>query len=130
MSLGEDFDFRQKLNNSTSIYELVNEVASKARKLAEDTDNVILHSESLSYICRELNIDMSQFKRLTDYEERYLREQFCYIDDPAVKDSVRESFKRSKESGKLTFVYCDVASKSKRSRIRVITRMLYYTLVR
>ena len=130
MSLGEDFDFRQKLNNSTSIYELVNEVASKARKLAEDTDNVILHSESLSYICRELDIDMSQFKRLTDYEERYLREQFCYIDDPAVKDSVRESFKRSKESGKLTFVYCDVASKSKRSRIRVITRMLYYTLVR
>lgn len=130
MSLGEDFNFRQKLNNSTSIYELVNEVASKARKLAEDTDNVILHSESLSYICRELDIDMSQFKRLTDYEERYLREQFCYIDDPAVKDSVRESFKRSKESGKLTFVYCDVASKSKRSRIRVITRMLYYTLVR
>ena len=130
MSLGEDFDFRQKLNNSTSIYELVNEVASKARKLAEDTDNVILHSESLSYICRELDIDMSQFKRLTDYEERYLREQFCYIDDPAVKDSVRESFKRSKESGKLTFVYCDVASRSKRSRIRVITRMLYYTLVR
>lgn len=130
MSLGEDFDFRQKLNNSTSIYELVNEVASKARKLAEDTDNVILHSESLSYICRELDIDMSQFKRLTDYEERYLREQFCYIDDPAVKDSVSESFKRSKESGKLTFVYCDVASKSKRSRIRVITRMLYYTLVR
>lgn len=130
MSLGEDFDFRQKLNNSTSIYELVNEVASKARKLAEDTDNVILHSESLSYICRELNIDLSQFKRITDYEERYLREQFCYIDDPAVKDSVRESFKRSKESGKLTFVYCDVASKSKRSRIRVITRMLYYTLVR
>lgn len=130
MSLGEDFDFRQKLNNSASIYELVNEVASKARKLAEDTDNVILHSESLSYICRELDIDMSQFKRLTDYEERYLREQFCYIDDPAVKDSVRESFKRSKESGKLTFVYCDVASKSKRSRIRVITRMLYYTLVR
>lgn len=130
MSLGDDFDFRQKLNNSTSIYELVNEVASKARKLAEDTDNVILHSESLSYICRELDIDMSQFKRLTDYEERYIREQFCYIDDPAVKDSVRESFKRSKESGKLTFVYCDVASKSKRSRIRVITRMLYYTLVR
>lgn len=130
MSLGEDFDFRQKLNNSTSIYALVNEVASKARKLAEDTDNVILHSESLSYICRELDIDMSQFKRLTDYEERYIREQFCYIDDPAVKDSVRESFKRSKESGKLTFVYCDVASKSKRSRIRVITRMLYYTLVR
>ena len=130
MSLGEDFDFRQKLNNSTSIYELVNEVASKARKLAEDTDNVILHSESLSYICRELDIDMSQFKRLTDYEERYLREQFCYIDDPSVKDSVRESFKRSKESGKLAFVYCDVASKSKRSRIRVITRMLYYTLVR
>jgi hypothetical protein len=130
MSLGDDFDFRQKLNNSTSIYELVNEVASKARKLAEDTDNVILHSESLSYICRELDIDLSQFKRLTDYEERYLREQFCYIDDPAVKDSVRESFKRSKESGKLTFVYCDVASKSKRSRIRVITRMLYYTLVR
>ena len=130
MSLHEDLEFRKKLDSSTSIYELVRKTAEKARQLSEDTNNAILHSEALSYICRELEIDMAQFKRISDYEERYIREQFCYIDDQAVKDSVRESFKRSKELGKLTFVYLNVSSKSKRSRIRVITRMLYYTLVR
>ena len=130
MSLHEDLEFRQKLDHSTSIYELVRNVAENARKLSEDTNNAILHSEALSYICRELEIDMSQFRKISDYEERYIREQFCYIDDPAVKDSVRESFKRSKESGKLTFVYLNVSSKSKKARIRVLSRMLYYTLVR
>ena len=130
MSLKEDSVFLDQLNQSTSVYAMVLGVAQKARKLAEDSGNALTHKEALTYAARGIEVDMDQFSEINAFERNYIHEQFCYIDDPDIKASVLESFKKSKKSKSLRFVYMNITGKSKMARVRVLTRMLFYKLLK
>lgn len=130
MSLREDYDFLERMNSSGCVYDVVFSTAQKARKLSEDSYNAIPHKDSLTYIARGIKVDLEQFSNITDYETKYINEQFCYIDDDSVKESVMESFRRSKQTRSLRFVYKNITSHPKMARVRVLTRMLYYSLLK
>lgn len=130
MSLKEDAVFLDRLNSSDNIYGMVFTVSQQARKLAEDSGNALTHKEALTCASRGIEVDMSKFSEVNDFETRYIREQFCYIDDMDVKKSVMESFKQSKKAKSLRFVYIGITSKSKMARVRVLTRMFFYKLLK
>lgn len=130
MSFGDDFGFLENMNNSGAVFDVVFNTAQKARKLSEDAYNAIPHKDALTYIARGIKVDPSEFTNVTDYETRYIKEQFCYIDDESVKESVMESFRRSKQSHSLRFVYINISSRPKMARIRVLTRMIYDALLK
>ena len=130
MSLREDFEFLEKMNQSGSVYDVVYITSQKARKLSEDAYNAIPHKDAITYISRGIEVDPKQYSNVTDYESRFIKEQFCYIDDEDVKASVLESFKRSKQTRSLRFVYINISSHSKMARVRVLTRMLYHNLLK
>ncbi len=130
MSLKDDAVFLDQMNQSSSVFEMVFNVSQQARKLAEDSGNVLTHKEALTYAARGIKVDMEQFSAVNDFETKYINEQFCYIDDHDIKKSVMESFRKSKKSKSLRFVYIGITSKSKMARVRVLTRMLYYKLLK
>ena len=130
MSLREDFEFLEKMNQSGSVYDVVYITSQKARKLSEAAYNAIPHKDAITYVSRGIEVDPKQYSNVTDFESRYINEQFCYIDDEDVKASVLESFKRSKQTRSIRFVYINISSHSKMARVRVLTRMLYHELLK
>ena len=80
MSLGDDFDFRRNLEYSSDQYNLVKQLQSKARKMAESYDNRILHSEAITHVVHDTIPDIGYVYE-DEYEAYQMKEMFCYIDD-------------------------------------------------
>lgn len=129
MSLGDDFDFRRNLEYSSDQYNLVKQLQSKARKMAESYDNRIFHSEAITHVVHDTIPDIGYVYE-DEYEAYQMKEMFCYIDDKSVCDAVYDSFYESKAKNKLQYVYNDIIDENVRARVRILTRQLWYSLVK
>lgn len=129
MSLKDDEGFRRYLETADNPYDEVMQVASKARELSALYNNKILHSEAITSIIHGTQPDIQcLFDIESEFESRYIREVFCYIDDKELCDAVYDSFYASKEKNNLIYVYNSISEPDRRVRIRVLTRMLWYKL--
>lgn len=129
MSLKDDEGFRRYLETADNPYDEVMQVASKARELSALYNNKILHSEAITSIIHGTQPDIQcLFDIESEFESRYIREVFCYIDDKELCDAVYDSFYASKEKNNLIYVYNSISEPDRRARIRVLTRMLWYKL--
>lgn len=129
MSLRDDEGFRRYLETADNPYNEVMQVASKARELSALYNNKILHSEAITSIIHGTQPDIQcLFDIDSEFESRYIREIFCYIDDKELCDAVYDSFYASKEKNNLIYVYNSISEPDRRARIRVLTRMLWYKL--
>ena len=129
MSLKDDEGFRRYLETADNPYNEVMQVASKARELSALYNNKILHSEAITSIIHGTQPDIQcLFDIESEFESRYIREVFCYIDDKELCDAVYDSFYASKEKNNLIYVYNSISEPDRRARIRVLTRMLWYKL--
>ena len=54
---------------------------------------------------------------------------FCYIADKEVCNAVYDSYYDSKKQTHLIYVYNSIQDEPRRARVRVLTRMLWYTLI-
>lgn len=129
MSLKDDMGFRRYLETADNPYAEVIQVVSKARELSALYNNRILHSEAITSAIHGTQPDIQCLLDIeSEFESRYIREVFCYIDDKELCDAVYDSFYASREKNNLIYVYNSIAEPDRRARIRVLTRMLWYKL--
>ena len=97
----ECFDAITKQFNGNK-YAALSYVQRKARNYLNETDNIILDSEAVTWALRGERPEIadrqtySQVKRR--YADSYIEEVLCYVDDLEVKRSVRKSIKASRHN--------------------------------
>lgn len=129
MSLKDDEKFRRYLETSDNLYGEVMQVVSKARKLSAQYSNRILHSEAITSVIHGTQPDIQHLLDIeSEFESRYIRDVFCYIDDKELCNAVYDSFYASREKNNLIYVYNSITEPNRKARIRVLTRMLWYKL--
>lgn len=129
MSFSNDNKFRRQLESSSNIYAELRRLMQSTRQLSAKYDNKILHSEAISHIVQDNFSDIPHVEYQNEYEASFIKETFCYIDDKEVCNAVYDSFYESKKKKKLIFTYNSIQEPDRQSRIRVLTRMLYYKLI-
>lgn len=72
---------------------------------------------------------ISDDELIDEYESKYIKELFMYIDDKDIKDAVYDSFYDSKLKKNLVYVYNNISDVHKKARVRILTRMLWYNLI-
>ena len=119
-----------KFNGNT--YQAVQYIQKQSRKLLEYTDNRITDSEAIAWVLTGEKPDYESRKTFNEitakYEDAYVDEILCYIDDKQVCESIRLSISKSKKSKNLVYRYTKGLDESKKSRVRVVTRIIWYNL--
>lgn len=131
MGFGKDIAFRKHLEQSDNVYSEVVNVMKSARNIATSCNNKILHSEAISHVVNgtePAQVFVENFR--DEYEAYHIREMFCYIDDKEVCDAVYDSFYISKHKRNLTYRYNHIKDAPRKARVRVLTRMLWYKLIK
>lgn len=128
----EKFEEIVKLCNG-SRYAATMLVAKDARKLAEYFDNVITHAEALDWIISGIVPKIiSNYKEIIQLRDNgYLNVAssiLSNVEDEAVKQSVIESIKRSKQEDHLIYFYEEVYDVPRQARIRILVRMIWHKL--
>lgn len=113
-------------------YQAVQYIQKQSRKLLEYTDNRITDSEAITWVLTGEKPDYESRKTFNEitakYEYAYVDEILCYIDDKQVCESIRLSISKSKKSKNLVYRYTKGLDESKKSRVRVVTRIIWYNL--
>ncbi len=130
----EEFNELCKEKQFSTVYEGVMWVAVEARKKANQTGNLLLHSEAIDWVLtgkepEVIKILQDKKKQRKSFTRAYLEEILSYVDDKEVCRSVKDSIYESKKCNHLIYIYKDVQDDSRRARIRVLTRMIWYHLV-
>ena len=127
----ECFDAITKQFNGNK-YAALSYVQRKARNYLNETDNIILDSEAVTWALRGERPEIadrqtySQVKRR--YADSYIEEVLCYVDDLEVKRSVRKSIKASRHNQNLVYVYDGELSASRSARVRILTNIIWNEL--
>ena len=123
-------EFYKKLNSSPRIYADILSVSKQAKDLAKRSGEAILHSEAISMVLKgETSNLISDDEVIDEYESKYIKEMFMYIDDKEIKDAVYDSFYDSKKNHNLIYQYNDIIEPDRQARVRILTRMLWFNLV-
>ena len=123
-------EFYRKLNNSQCIYADIMSISKQAKDLAKRSGEAILHSEAISMVLKgETSNLISDDEVIDEYESKYIKEMFMYIDDKKIKDAVYDSFYDSKKNHNLIYQYNDIIEPDRQARVRILTRMLWFNLV-
>lgn len=121
-------------------YAAVRFVSKKARNLSIKYDNQILDSEAISWVVTgkkpksavEYDKLIHKYNHIQHMTTKHIKsvvhEYLCYVDDEAVCKSVKASMKASKEARHLVYVYIDVDTDYQEARVRILTRMIWYSL--
>ena len=113
-------------------YQAVQYIQKQSRKLLEYTDNRITDSEAITWVLTGEKPDYESRKTFNEitakYEDAYVDEILCYIDDKQVCESIRLSISKSKKSKNLVYRYTKGLDETQKSRVRVVTRMIWYKL--
>lgn len=127
MSFDKDSKLRKSLESDNNRFATIKNIGKQARLLSEEYDNAIFHSEAITHIVNGTTPD-NKYYFADEWEAEQIKEMFCYIDDVSVKNAVYDSFYASKAKNNLVYMYNDITDSPRKSRVRVLTRMLWYSL--
>ena len=108
-------------------YAAISEIAKKARKLAEDNDNRISHSEAMRWLAsgvRPRCLDKPKRTRIDRIVE-ILNDSICHVLDKRIKKSVTVSMLKSDKLNHLIFIYHKDLCPSQRCKVRVLCRLIW-----
>lgn len=111
----------------------VNFLVDLTRKIAAKYNYLLLDSEVISWVLTgEQPPVLNKVRRLRK-QERIRRNALIYdilnyVDDALVKTCVTESIKESIKFQNLVYIYTGVNEKPRQARIRILTRMIWYSL--
>lgn len=131
MGLSTDYEIRKQLEVSDNIYRDVVKIMQNARNIAVACDNKILHSEAITHVVNgtePAHVFIENFH--DEYEAYHIRELFCEIEDKEICDAVYDSFYESKSKRNLMYIYNKITESGRKARVRVLTRILWYKLVK
>lgn len=120
-----DFDYNEFI--------AVNFLVGLTRKVAAKYNFLLLDSEALSWILTGdqppvLNKVRRLRKQAAVRRKALLYDILNYVDDTSVKSCVVESIKESTNFQNLVYIYTGVNDKPRQARIRILTRMIWYSL--
>lgn len=108
-------------------YAAISEIAKKARKLAEDNDNRISHSEAMRWLASGVSpvcLDKPKRTRIDRIVE-ILNDSICHVLDKRIKKSVTVSMLKSDKLNHLIFIYHKDLCPSQRCKVRVLCRLIW-----
>lgn len=115
-----------------SAFLAVNCIARKARKLKEDCYGVIQDSEAVEWAMSgdpPAKLDMTLKRRIEREEgmseDDRLNSILDSIEESNIRKAVLNSFKLSKQRHQLMFDYNGIKDRGIRTRIRILTKMIY-----
>ena len=116
-----------------NVFEALNLWSQDATTLRYKTRSLLSSNETLN-ACLDNKLPENFNQRILIsraekmYIDRYIREALSQIDDKDVKKSVCYTLIKSRQLDNLVFVYLDNLSTSQKSRVRIISRMVWYNL--
>ena len=95
--------------------------------MANEYEDQILHSEAITHA---LHGTKPKLKHIVKWESEAaeIRDIFCSIEDKDICDAVYDSFYASREAHNLVYRYNGIRDEYKKARVRILTKMLWYSL--
>lgn len=102
-------------------------LAKKARNEKTKLDNLISESEALTWALTN-KMPKSYELRRTSKNALFSRVEdiLNYVDDNEIREAAKQSFRDSVECEHLIYSYMKISDESRQSRVRVLTRMMFY----
>ena len=122
------YNIKKTVDEYGSEYAAAYYVAKEARRRAEAYDNRILHSEAIDWVMSG-NCPKSILQARQRSYDKIIFEKLSMIKDQNIKISVSISVACSLQSHHLIYIYKNVSDKYQQSRVRVLTKKLYYELL-
>lgn len=104
---------------------------SDARKVSESTGYKLRHSQAITSVVQNIHpstLLAADHQRDTTREDEQIAELYCTVSDKSVCDAVYDSYFDSKDAGHLIYVYNNITDEHRRTRVRILTKMLWYML--
>ena len=124
--------FQDCVDKLGDVYSATIYIAKEARRRAEATDNLLLHSEAISWVITgekpSILSTVDNLPTKDNYIQSQVNETLKYIDDLGVAESVKLSINSSISNKHLIYIYKDVPNDHQQARVRVLTNMLWYNL--
>ena len=112
----------KELEKSFGPYAAVMQIAGTTREISASLDNRISIATALDYACQGETPDPKDFP---DHRLDRVKDYISYIDDIEIKSAVISSYEESLRKYNLVFIYNSVDDEPRRSRIRIILRILW-----
>lgn len=113
-------------------YEAVNHLSRKARQFAEKHDNVVLHSEALTWaLLNEIPNSLDLYTAIKGRKKQrdILADNVMqYVDDVGIKEAVKSSIRESIHANHLIYIYDDSKDENRMKRIRILTNIIWNQL--
>lgn len=114
-----------------NIYECVNHVANEARHLANCPDFSLTESTAMTWILsgeppEDKQIEPQEF-HVRGAKIAAIDELLWTVNDPEIIAAVTRSVFKSWRAHHLLYDYIDVTDSPRQSRVRILTRMIWYT---
>ena len=132
MSILDGQQMFEELSERTNRYAAVYMIAKEARRRAEKCNNLISHAEALSWVLTGTKPEtlvraemrgqsMSDNSNIQDFIDSYI----SLVDDREVAEAARDSINQTIREANLVYMYSKIQDEPRRSRVRIITRMLW-----
>ena len=131
MSINNNELLPKLVDSFGNIYECINYVANEARNLAASSELQLTESAAMTWVLSGTAPDNSsmQPKQPPERGAKLLEidELLWTVDDPEIRAAVTRSVFKSWRAHHLLYDYIHVSDSPRQSRIRVLTRMIWYT---
>lgn len=127
-------EFNTKYSSQTdNIFEAINLWSRDATNLAKESEGLLSDSECLnSCLTGKYPDNYKTRKRIVDaeiqYIENFIDKALCEVDDLHVKDSVIATLSCSRKLHNLKYVYTYELTDGQKSRVRILSRMIWYSI--
>ena len=112
-----------------SNYAAVAYITKLARKKMSSRNYQMLESEAISWVLT--GVEPKVRKKIdirAHFEYNIVEDILCLVDDVAVCKLVRKSYGESLKRHHLIYCYHSTLDKGRRSRVRILTRMIWYNI--
>lgn len=112
-------------------FEAINRICKESRCLLDKYPGVLSESEAITWICtnkppRLLNYKLAVKESKIDTVIKYAEDKCCEIIDDEIAKSVIDSIHLSQLNKYMCYEYNNLESEYKKSRVRIIVKMIWY----
>lgn len=111
-----------ELKETLGPYIAVIAIADNTREICDSLDNRITCAKALDFAARGQVPDPKDYP---DHRLDRVKDYISYIDDKAIKRAIIASYEKSLEKFHLIYDYQDIDDEPRRSRVRIILRILW-----
>lgn len=132
MSIVDGQETYKVLAEKTNRYAAIRMIAAEARKRANQCNNMISHSEAISWVLtgekpKKLVLAEKRGQSIIpqSYFNTVVHDELVEIEDDEVRQAVACSLKLTRENQNLVYVYNKIQDEPRRARVRILTRMIW-----